>query len=71
MATKIDKPVLYALSYGLDAGLIGYLVAGSFVTDLYYPYFWIQILMIVALNNVTKKQFDEKSHHKAGGRVRG
>lgn len=51
-----ENPLLYNLSYGLDAGLIGFLVAGAFVTVLYYPFFWIQISMIVALNLVAKKE---------------
>ncbi len=57
--TEDDKFTLY-LSYGLDAGLIGFLVAGSFVTVLYYPFFWIQIAMIAMLNNVasTRKLFE-------------
>lgn len=50
-----DNKFLYFLSFGLDAGLIGYLVAGAFVTVLYYPFFWIQIAIIAALNNVARK----------------
>lgn len=63
MATKIENKLFINLSYGLDAGLIGYLVAGFFVTVLYYPFFWIQLTMIVMLNSVTKKQmarYDKK-----------
>lgn len=55
MAKQIDNRLFFNLSYGLDAGLIGFLIAGAFVTVLYYPFFWIQITMIVALNSVTKK----------------
>lgn len=51
---NLDNKFLFYLSYGLDAGLLGYLVAGSFVTVLYYPFFWIQIAMIVALYNVAR-----------------
>lgn len=57
MADQIDNKLFYNLTYGLDAGLIGYLIAGTFVTVLYYPFFWIQITMIVMLNSVTKKQW--------------
>jgi len=60
MAKKIDNKFLFSLSYGLDAGLIGYLVAGSFVTVLYYPFFWVQIAMIVAVNSVTKGLVEEQ-----------
>ncbi len=52
LAKNFDNKLIFNLSYGLDAGLIGYLIAGSFVTVLYYPFFWIQIAMIVMLNNI-------------------
>ncbi len=70
MAKKIDKLWLFNLSYGLDAGLIGYLIAGSFVTVLYYPYFWIQIMMIVMLNNVTGKLHTQLTEKKPASRFR-
>ncbi|MDH5611260.1 MAG: O-antigen ligase family protein [Gammaproteobacteria bacterium] len=57
LAKKIDNNFYFNLSYGLDAGLIGYLIAGSFVTILYYPFFWVQISMIVMLNNVMKRVY--------------
>jgi hypothetical protein len=65
MATKLENKLLFNLSYGLDAGLIGFLVAGCFVTVLFYPFFWMQITMIVMLNNVTRKlqsQAKKKTH---------
>lgn len=37
------------LSRGFDGALIGYLVSASFVTVQYYPYFWINLAMVVAL----------------------
>ena len=52
----MDHRLLFNLTYGLDAGLIGYLVAGSFVTVLYYPFFWVQIAMIVMINAIVKQQ---------------
>ena len=39
------------MSHGLDAALIGYLACGFFVTVLYYPFFWINLAMTVALHN--------------------
>lgn len=45
---------IYTISYALDAGLIGYLAAGTFVTVFKYPFFWIQIAFIVAAHNVAK-----------------
>jgi hypothetical protein len=41
-----------AMSHGLDAALLGYLVGGFFVTVFYYPFFWINYAMTVALHNV-------------------
>jgi len=55
IAKDMDNKFLFNLTYGLDAGLIGYLVAGGFVTVLYYPFFWVQIAMIVMANNIAKK----------------
>lgn len=39
------------MAHGLDGALVGYLVSGFFVTVLYYPYFWINIALTVALYN--------------------
>ena len=36
---------------GLDAALISYLACGFFVTVLFYPFFWINLAMTVALHN--------------------
>ncbi|VAW92735.1 hypothetical protein MNBD_GAMMA23-326, partial [hydrothermal vent metagenome] len=53
---KTDK-LLFNVTYGLDAGLLGFLVAGAFVTVLTYPFFWIQIAMIVTVNNIVKNKY--------------
>jgi putative inorganic carbon (HCO3(-)) transporter len=45
----------YCIANGLDGALIGYMVSGFFVTVLYYPYFWINLAMTVALNTVAKQ----------------
>jgi len=47
--------LLYNMAHGLDGALIGYLVAGFFVTVLYYPFFWINLAMTTVLHNVTLK----------------
>jgi O-antigen ligase len=59
MANQLDNKLLYFLAYGLDAGTIGYLVSGFFVTVFYYPFFWIQLSMVVMLYNITNRQFVE------------
>lgn len=45
-----------SMAFGLDGALVGYLVSGFFVTVLYYPYFWINLAMTVALNNVARSE---------------
>ena len=40
--------VLRSLSRGYDAALAGYLVAGFFLTVLYYPFFWVTMSFVVA-----------------------
>jgi O-antigen ligase len=46
------------MAHGLDGALVGYLVSGFFVTVLYYPFFWINLAMTVALNAIARKQTD-------------
>jgi O-antigen ligase len=51
----------YFLSLGLDMALVGYMVSGSFLTVLYYPYLWIILGMSVGLYTaVTSEHFDTK-----------
>jgi O-antigen ligase len=45
-----STPFLRNMAYGLDGALIGFLVSGFFVTVLYYPYFWVNLAMTVALH---------------------
>lgn len=42
------------MAHGLDASLIAFVVAGYFVTVLFYPYFWINLAMTVALNRAAQ-----------------
>ncbi|MBI5451172.1 MAG: O-antigen ligase family protein [Gammaproteobacteria bacterium] len=46
---------IYWMSHGFDIALVGMLTSGFFVTVLYYPFFWIYISFVVALNNVATK----------------
>ena len=58
MASQFKNKLYYYLTYGFSMGLVGYLVAGTFVTVLYYPFFWVQIALIVTLHNITKNKLD-------------
>lgn len=35
-----------------NIALVGYLVAGQFVTVVYYPFFWIHLALVVSLRNI-------------------
>jgi putative inorganic carbon (HCO3(-)) transporter len=54
MNGDVQNKFIYYMAHALDSALIGYLVSGFFVTVLYYPYFWINLSMTVALNNISK-----------------
>ena len=48
-AKAVDEPFYYFLSYGMDLGLVGLLISGSFVTVLYYPYLWIYFALVASM----------------------
>jgi len=50
---------LSAMAHGFDGGLVGFLVSGFFVTVLYYPYFWINLAMTVATNNIARQELNQ------------
>ena len=52
-----ENRFIFNMAKSLDIALISYLVTGFFVTVLYYPYFWINLGMTVALNTVAKKKY--------------
>jgi O-antigen ligase len=51
---------MFRMAQGLDGALVGFIASGCFVTVLYYPYFWINFAMTVALNNAATGAFPEK-----------
>lgn len=57
LATMSDNKFIFYTAHGLDAALVGFIISGSFVSVLYYPYFWINMAFTVALNNVANKEF--------------
>jgi putative inorganic carbon (HCO3(-)) transporter len=42
---------MFEMAHGLDAALVAFLACGFFVTVLFYPFFWINLAMSVALYN--------------------
>ncbi|MGH7574226.1 MAG: O-antigen ligase family protein, partial [Longimicrobiales bacterium] len=51
-----DQHFLYQIAHGLDGALIGYMASGFFITVLFYPYFWINLAMAVALNTAASNK---------------
>ena len=68
MALQIEHKLYYFMTYGLSMGLVGYLVAGTFVTVFYYPFFWVQIALIVALHNITRNKVGASTDEKFASR---
>ena len=54
IAKNKNNNFIYSISTALDAGLFGYLIASIFFSVLFYPFFWLQLAMTVALNKVSK-----------------
>lgn len=67
-AKEANNKLLFYLAHGLDGGLVGYLVSGFFIAAFFYPFFWFQLPMTVALFEITKKKLRE---HEATGNLPG
>jgi len=48
------------MAHGLDGALIGYLASGFFVSVLYYPFFWINLALTVALGAIARRNLRER-----------
>ncbi|MEY4589422.1 MAG: hypothetical protein RL497_1498 [Pseudomonadota bacterium] len=46
--------VMRQASYGLSVGVIGFFIAGQFVTITYYPFFWIHLALIASIYNINQ-----------------
>jgi O-antigen ligase len=51
--------LIYQMGHGLDGALVGYLASGFFVTVLHYPYFWINLAMVVSLRTAAERKARE------------
>jgi O-antigen ligase len=52
-----DPRPFASLAKGLVIALWGFLIAGQFVTVSYYPFFWINLALMVALGNITRRHW--------------
>ncbi len=64
-AEKFDNKLLLYLAYGLDGGLVGYLISGFFIAAFFYPFFWMQMAMTSALYQVTLKKCASFEHQES------
>lgn len=58
--TKEKNTLFYFLSFGIDAGLVGFLAGGFFITVLYYPFFWMQLAMAATLCSVATQKYKDE-----------
>ena len=56
---KMNNSFLYGLSHGLDISLLGFITNGFFITVLYYPFFWMILILSVSLRNIVKNTADK------------
>jgi O-antigen ligase len=70
---KARGQFVYLMAHGFDAALLGYMVAGFFVTVLYYPFLWVNLAMTVALHATARREFGgvapPAGHRRAGFRL--
>ncbi len=48
-ARKADDDFLMYMTKGMNLALIGFVVAGQFVTVTYYPFFWIHLSLVTSI----------------------
>lgn len=61
----------FCVAAGLDLAMVGYLVAGAFLAELYYPHLWILLGLSVAANRVcTAEPLEERIRRPLGMRVK-
>jgi hypothetical protein len=49
-ASELERNIAAGLGYGV----LGFFIAGQFVTVSYYPFLWIHLAFICALSNTVK-----------------
>jgi O-antigen ligase len=59
-AMALDDKPFGALANGFLIGLWGFLISGQFVTIAYYPFFWINLAMTVALGSIARRSQQER-----------
>jgi putative inorganic carbon (hco3(-)) transporter len=57
--SNYTKSYLYGLSHGLDICMIGFMVNGFFITVLYYPFFWMLLILSASLRKAVENRIKE------------
>ena len=52
---------IMSVSKSLSLGIIGFFIAGQFVTVAYYPFFWINLAFIVSLHSILTNKYQNNS----------
>jgi putative inorganic carbon (hco3(-)) transporter len=52
--SNLKESYLYGLSHGLDICMIGFMVNGFFITVLYYPFFWMLLILSTSLKKAVE-----------------
>ena len=58
-AKQQDNQFIWYIAHGLDGGLVGCMVSSIFISILFYPMFWVQLALTVALHELSKKQLQK------------
>ena len=58
-AKQQNNQFIWYIAHGLDGGLVGCVVSSVFISVLFYPMFWVQLALTVALHEVSKKQLPD------------
>lgn len=56
MHGNTNGELLVGISHGIDLCMIGFLANGLFITVLYYPFFWMLLILSAALQQVIKNE---------------
>lgn len=62
--SRDEDPFSANIAKGLWIGIVGFVVAGQFVTVGYYPFLWVQLSLIVAQRNVVGLDQNDSRHYK-------
>jgi hypothetical protein len=54
-----QRSTLKFVALGTEGALVGYLVAGTFLSVLYYPHFWLLLAVNVACKNTCRKMWSK------------